>query len=663
MALRLGTRLAQRIIFGVAAGVVVGSLFVNLPRLSAGHFWSDGATYYSMAWSLAADGDLQYEKRDVARVRREYPDGPQGIFLKRTAGAFTWDASGFPWVRRIGENEKRVYFAKAFAYPVAAAPFVKLLGTRGLVVCNAVFFALALVLGWREIDRVASPGWGLVLTLVIFFGTVAPLYLLWPTPEIFNFSLIVLALVAWRQDRPILAAILFGIAAFSKPYNILLALPLGVAPMLAGSSTWARRLLESGRRGLALIAVVGALFGVNKVITGEVNYQGGERKTWLRVEEFPFEGRTTFGNSGEWMTTNQAGPKVIGGERGIVARLTQALGLADAERPQGASSDAVPHYLLSEAQRPPEELGPDFVRNLGYFWVGRYSGALWYFAPIVVAGGVFLLAGPRTARGWLGLAALLASYLFYIHMIPDNWYGGSGTIGNRYFINIYPLVLLLVPRKRAAWVAIPSAALGIIFIGPLLAAPMAATLQAGEQTLLPQYKMAPLELTMLNDLSLFSERWRKKQPVGDTEGDAHKHWPADPRAYFLYFPDNGTYGRETAQGGEGFWLRGGRRAEVIVRALEPVTAMNFSLTGGPMGDEVSLDWEGQSRTLSLEAGETREVTLHVRKPGFQHNDTFLYVGCLRSRRGAVVHDPRERRLGTFVRIGLDVRIRKPLTPP
>ena len=31
----------------------------------------------------AFDGDLEFEARDLARVRASYPGGPQGVFLKR----------------------------------------------------------------------------------------------------------------------------------------------------------------------------------------------------------------------------------------------------------------------------------------------------------------------------------------------------------------------------------------------------------------------------------------------------------------------------------------------------------------------------------------------------------------------------------------------------
>ena len=53
-----------------------------------------GASGAAMAWSLAEDGDLRYEARDVFRVRREFPSGPQGLFLKRASGGLRGDAAG-----------------------------------------------------------------------------------------------------------------------------------------------------------------------------------------------------------------------------------------------------------------------------------------------------------------------------------------------------------------------------------------------------------------------------------------------------------------------------------------------------------------------------------------------------------------------------------------
>jgi hypothetical protein len=152
-----------------------------------------------------------------------------------------------------------------------------------------------------------------------------------------------------------------------------------------------------------------------------------------------------------------------------------------------------------------------------------------------------------------------------------------------------------------------------------------------------------------------AEPARKKQSVGDTEGDRHKNWPADPKAYYLYFPDDGTYLKEALGDSEGFWLRGGERAEIVVRALEPVRRMTIRVTGGPAGDEVGLRLGRSTKRVGVGAGATRSAVLEPSSP-MLYKDTFVYVLALTSRRGAdgIGPDGRSRHLGAFVSIALDV---------
>ena len=69
----------------LALGLVLGgwALTVDFPKVTNGGFFSDGATYYSLAHSLAADGDFAFAREDLQRVWREFATGPEGIFLKR----------------------------------------------------------------------------------------------------------------------------------------------------------------------------------------------------------------------------------------------------------------------------------------------------------------------------------------------------------------------------------------------------------------------------------------------------------------------------------------------------------------------------------------------------------------------------------------------------
>ena len=607
----------------VLLGVVSALLVAGVCRVRLTQFWGDGATYHAMAWSLAEDGDLEYEARDVFRIRRDYPSGPQGIFLKRASGGLTLDGGG---LHRVPAGEPRIYFAKAFVHPLIAAPFVRVMGSRGLLVTNALALALALALAYRELRRTATPARALSAAAVLLLATVAPVYLVWPTPELVTLAFVMGGLSAWRGGRPVLAAVLLGIATYTKPYNLFLALPLGVEPLLALRPWW-KGLGESVRRGLVLGATVIALFAVNAAVTGEVNYQGGERKTFYGRFPFEMDGERaiTFGNSGIWMTTDHLGPLVEGADEALVT---------------GRTGPA----------RPAGEVAPSFRRNLYYFWIGRFGGAVAYYFPAVLALAVFLLMGPRRREGWLAVAALAVSFLFYIWMIWDNWYGGGGTIGNRYFLNLLPLAVFFLPPGREVVVAAGGAVVSAGLLWPLWTAPIHHSLHPGDHATVQPFKALPPELTMLNDLAVFTELWRKKQSYGDTEGDAHRNWPADPKAYYLYFTDNGTYGREELAGVAGFWLRGGQPGEVILRALEPVRRVTVRVSGGPAGDDVGVEMGLDHQRFQLTPGQVGEASF-TPGPGFPYYDTFVHVLRLRSGRGAPGPDGRS--LGSFVSIALE----------
>lgn len=622
-------RLARVLLGLLLLGLLGAVLGVDLPRASGGQFWSDGATYHAMAHSLAQDGDVRYEARDVLRSRREFSGGPQGLFLKRVYGGSRLDFSmGFPWWHRLPDDEQRVYFAKSLAYPLAAAPFVRFLGTRGLLVLNALALWIAVAVAYSVLRSQAPPLLALATAVVLFGVGVAPLYLVWLTPELFNLGVVAAALWAWRRERPWLAAFLFGLATYSKPPHVLMALPLCVAPLLDRSQPFVRRLLPAMLRGAALVTVALAFYGLNAALTGEANYQGGaERKTFYG--QFPFETHgVTFGNSGIWMSTNQLGPRVQG------------------LREEAASQGAEPPRSVAEHRA-------SLLHNLLWFWNGRFGGLLPYYAPLVVALLLLLLRGPRVPQAWLGLAVLLLSQLAYITQIPDNWYGGSGTLGNRYFMGVLPIAMLLVPRGRERAVAVMGALVGLLFVGPLWLAPIEHAQRPGLHATRAPFTALPAELSMLNDLAIFGEPWRKKQPYGDTEGDPRHPGSADPSAYYLYFPDDGTYFKEQREGRAGFWLRAGARAELLVRALEPARAVSVSITGGPAGDDVLVDTGAARQRVRVAPGETRTLSLALGTP-FPYKATAVYTLRLRSSRGASLPGTNPgRSVGAFLELTLD----------
>ncbi len=111
--------------------------------------------------------------------------------------------------------------------------------------------------------------------------------------------------------------------------------------------------------------------------------------------------------------------------------------------------------------------------NVVYYLVGRHVGVLPYFLPLLLG----LVAWRRGEGRWaLPLAAVCAAaLLFWVR--PFNFYGGGGTIANRYFLPAYPALWFLAGRPLRggrAWLPpLAVAALAAPFLWPLWTAPRA----------------------------------------------------------------------------------------------------------------------------------------------------------------------------------------------
>ena len=261
-----------------------------------------------------------------------------------------------------------------------------------------------------------------------------------------------------------------------------------------------------------------------------------------------------------------------------------------------------------------------------------------------------MLVGPRERHGWLALAALGVSWLGYILLIPDNWYSGGGAIGNRYFVNLVPLGLLLLPRAKGGWAAAAALA-GAALVAPILASPVHHSLRPGEHATWAAFRVLPPELTMLGDLSVFTDVWRKRRPYNRPDEGPALRPPGSPPPYFLWFLDGGTFGQEESFGEEGFWLRGGESAQVVLQALSPAPRVRLLVTAGPAGDIVTARLGSERQRVVLPPLKTREILFSSPRAALAYYGTSLYLLRLGSRYGEPTpEDPR--RLGSFVEVVL-----------
>ena len=569
---------------GVLATLLVGvallgfAVSVDFPRAAHG-FKGDEATYYSLTYSLARDFDVAFTRADLVRVWDEFPTGPEGIFLKRGRRVTLRRADGFPWVR-IGKPYviDRLFYGKSFIYPLAAAPFVRFFGTNGFLVLHALLLTtcFAAAIGWLR-ARGSSPPAAIAYAAAFLGMSIVPVYFVWLTPELFNFTLVFLAYFFWSYKEPAtsdaargfarrvrgpgsdyLAAALLGVATFSKPVHIVLIGPLVVLAL------WRRQWTRAAGIFIVFAAATAALFTVNYLTTGDINYQGGNRKTFYGYTGFPFANpRETFETTG-----------------------------------QARATDAVPLDIIVTKDAPRV-----FAYNLAYFTVGRYSGFVPYFFPGVVSLALFLGAARRRPLAqWLTAGIAVMSAVGLLLYMPYTYSGGGGPIGNRYYLSFYGLFLFVTPALRLPVAPLIAAGIGALFTAPLVLNPFDMSFDPGAHAKSGPVRILPIELTQLIDL-----------PVSAKPDRSRIRLAGDP-PMLAYFPDDNVYRDE----GDWFWVRGRARADVILRAPaiddalgtgRPIRLhrLTVQIENGAKPNAIRIQTGGETQTVALAPGEQKTV--------------------------------------------------------
>ncbi len=560
------------------------ALSVDFPRAAIG-IQSDEATYYMMGYSLAFDGDLTYRREDLVRVWREFPGGPTGVFLKKGVHIERFGLMRRPpffWTQpRADSDPNRLFYGKSFAYPLLAAPFVRVFGTNGFLVLNALLLALATWCGYVFLAARSRSAVAALLTGGFVMASVVPVYYVWIAPELFNFTLGVVAYFCWlykevappaptgRRSRwlfgpasEVVAGLILGVATFSKVSNALLFPP--VVLWLLWKRRWRAAILSSG----AFAAMAVGLFAANMAITGEWSYQGGERRTFSH--EFPFQTPTSTLTVGKEMSRNEA---------------------------------------LTEVILNRDVFWTNLSHNLGYTFVGRYGGIVPYYFPAAFAI-LALLAGARRRPGWqwLALAGGLAQPLVFAVMTPYTWLGGGGSVGNRYFMGAYGAFLFLLPPIRSAWVTLMPWGIGSLFVAPLVLNPFVSSFYPGRYAAHGPFRWLPVELTLVYDWPINTDDSRVRIWYGDNKD------LKDP-GFQLYFFDDNSYGQETDKS---FWVKGGTRADFLIKTDRPMKRLVLTLSAGVQTDVV-VTVAGRTQRLSLPPAGTQQLF-------FALGDGFPYQG-------------------------------------
>lgn len=522
-------------------------------------YHSDESTYFAITQSIAFDLDLEYTRKDIHRIRKLVPEtaGPQGLFLKKTATG-------------------RLYYAKSFAYPLFAAPFLLIFKTQGLLIFNGLMLLMLLLMGYRLLKQFTTEEQAFRFSLIFFLASITPIYLWWSTPEIFNCFMIFtgLYLVFYQFKRhtglQYLAPVFFSIAVFSKPSNFL---PIAVFYLIfLVRRQWKKFLIFS----MISLFVTGGLFVVNRLHTGEFNYQGGNRKSFYN--QFPFENRGyTFDDS----------------------RITM-------------SAD---DYFQRQSFNP--EI---FILNVFYFIFGKFTGIFIYFFPAVYLLAFFWFQ-KKDPEDIIVLLAIGAGILFYLVITPNNYFGGSGAVGNRYFLSLYPFLFFLGYRNRTfkyAWV-IPLVTLTLLS-GPFVNSHRFTKVARWSGLSFP-IKFFPVEKTQYRAL-----------PTNENRDAFGTHFKCGENRYRVYFLNNHFFRiRDYDKKGNalGFMTLGNRQTDLFIRSPEKARGFEITITNIPRRNTLFLQVEDRKRRIVLKPRQKKTFSfsgIH----GLRIDRSWLYLVKVRS---------------------------------
>ncbi len=199
-----------------------------------------------------------------------------------------------------------------------------------------------------------------------------------------------------------------------------------------------------------------SLFALNVIITGDLNYQGGDRNTF-------------YGGAGT----------------GFPFQTPQSVFVSNSAR----ATNAVPWEVLINR----DALFSVFPRNLIYFTFGRHTGLVPYFFPGALSLLLFLFArgtrarrssGSRRCRSWPRRSRCCSTCRSRIR-------AAAGPIGNRYFLGFYPLLLFVTPPLVSLRPALAAMAIGGLFTAQLVLNPFYVSFHPAEHMKRGAYPLAP----------------------------------------------------------------------------------------------------------------------------------------------------------------------------
>jgi hypothetical protein len=404
-----------------AALIMMGISF----DLNSNSVLGDEASHTLQALSLANDFDLKFDASDGEYWKNlGWSDKPYGLFYQKYSGGYA--------------------FAKPYGYSLFTAVFVFLFGKNGFGVSNILIFFLLNLFIFMAVKSKYARLESLLLTIAFSFFSYVYLYVFFIHSDLFLamlFALFVLLVIKllnkfnWWLFGAL--ALLTAFLVSEKVVFVLVLLPI---------LSYVLYRYKSFRLGFIFLIIFSA--GYLVFIMPYLHYS--DYQAWN-----PYSGNRYYsGNSKFFFLFSEA--------EDVPDRVFQVSSGKYFEVKNIANS-----FLdFSKIKKQ--------IASLYYYFFGAYTGLL-AFIPLAIIAFVLSILNLDLKRCFnihtMTLSALFLYILFYIVFFYDNYYGGGQSIGNRYFLQISPIIILIfwgmdLSRRKIRRTFFISLVLSTLFLSP-----------------------------------------------------------------------------------------------------------------------------------------------------------------------------------------------------
>ncbi len=489
----------------------------------------------------------------------------------------------------------KLTFAKFFAYPLFVAPFYKLLGVNGFLLFNGIMIMLSILMGYKLLNKFHPVKQSFIFSIIFVLATAIPAYIWWMTADLFNFFVVFTALFFFffpfkNGKWTYLSPLFFSIAIFSKPTVIV---PASIVFfILLMRKEWKKFIIF----GIIAVFVCSAFLTFYYHETGEFNPMGGERRSF--ISKFPFEKPEYSFEDGFKMSIDNYKKRF---------------------------------FLTGEVA----------ILNLFYYIFGRFTGIFIYFFPALFIL-IFFFFQRKEREDWFILISIVTGILIFILFLdPVNYFGGSGSIGNRYFLTLFPLFFFLGFKNRKFKFLIIPVIVALVFLSGVY-------LDMSYHSSFSRYaglsfpiKLFPPEKTQYDKLPTNENPRAFGKLIFD--GDT-KYW-----VYFLN--DNYHSINENS-----FWTNSNKELELFLATEKKVKEFIFMLKNIPKQNIVKIKIEDKKKEIFLNPDQSASKRfLKIR--GLKMSNRYVYYIKIKSDESFCPYfsDPKnedKRVLGIKVHIGI-----------